>query len=124
MVYHPQINGQIERISQEVEVFLQHYINYQHDDWTEWLLVIEFQYNDEKHIVTEHILFELKFGRYLWKENLTVKTESPKLEDFLEGLRRSWEVEKKSMKIVKEAMKKQFDKKRQNPQRLKEGENI
>jgi len=32
IVYHLQINGQIERINQEVETFLQHYINYQQDD--------------------------------------------------------------------------------------------
>ena len=37
-----------------------------------------------------------------------------KLEDFLIGLQRSWEEATKSMKIAKEAMKKQFDKKRQN----------
>jgi len=40
-----------------------------------------------------------------------VKTELPKLEDFLEELQKSWKVVKKSMEIVKEAMKKQFDKK-------------
>ena len=29
MVYHPQTNGQMEQINQEVEAFLQHYMNYQ-----------------------------------------------------------------------------------------------
>ena len=33
-VYHPQTDGQIKRINQETETFLQHYINYQ-DNWTE-----------------------------------------------------------------------------------------
>ena len=31
-VYHPQSDGQTERINQEIEMFLQHYINYQKDD--------------------------------------------------------------------------------------------
>jgi len=31
-VYHPQSDGQTERINQEIEMFLQHYINYQQDD--------------------------------------------------------------------------------------------
>ena len=26
--YHPQIDGQTERMNQEIEVFLQHYVNY------------------------------------------------------------------------------------------------
>jgi len=32
--YHPQTDGQTERINQEVKVLLRHYINYRQDDWT------------------------------------------------------------------------------------------
>jgi len=78
----------------------------------EWLVVAEFQYNDKKHAITEHTPFELKFGRHLWKENLTVQTKFPKLKEFLSGLQRSWEEAIKSIEIAKEAMKRQFDKKR------------
>ena len=65
MAYHSQMDGQMKRINQEVKVFLQHYINYQQDDWTEWLSVAESQYNDKKHVTTRYTLFELKFGRHL-----------------------------------------------------------
>ena len=61
-----------------------------------------------------YTLFKLNFGRHSWKEDLTMKTELPKLEYFLKGLQRSWEEAKRSITIVKEAMKKQFDKKKQN----------
>ena len=46
------------------EIFLRHYINYQQDDWTKWLLAAEFQYNDKKHTATGYILFELNFGQH------------------------------------------------------------
>jgi len=53
-----------------------------------------------------------------------VQIELPKLEDFLSRLQRSWEEAIKSMEIVKEAMKQQFDKKRRNLQELKAEDNM
>ena len=63
-VYHPQTNGQMERINQEIGMFLQHYVNYQQDNWTDWLATVEFSYNDKKHMVTRRTPFELNFGRH------------------------------------------------------------
>jgi len=42
IAYYPQTDGQTERINQEIEVFLRHYINYKQDDWTKWLATAEF----------------------------------------------------------------------------------
>ena len=42
MAYHPQTDGQIERINQEIGTFLQHYVNYQQDNWMNWLAAAEF----------------------------------------------------------------------------------
>ena len=81
-------------------------MSYQQENWTEWLLTAAFQYNDKRHTATEHTLFKLNFGRHSWKRNLIIKTELSKLENFLEGLQRSWEAAKKSIEIVKEMIKK------------------
>ena len=62
--YHPQTDGQTKRINQEIGTFLQHYVNYQQDDWTNWLVAAEFQYNDKKHAATGWTPFELNFERY------------------------------------------------------------
>ena len=40
--YHPQTDGQTERVNQELEVYLRFYINYQQDDWSRWLDQAEF----------------------------------------------------------------------------------
>ena len=122
--YYPQTDGQTKWINQEVGTFLKHYINYQQDNWIDWLAAVEFQYNDNKHAVIEHTPFELNFRRHPWKENLTVQTEFPKLEEFLIRLQRSWEEATKLMETAKEAIKRQFNKKRQNPQELKEEDNV
>jgi len=62
--YHPQTDGQTERINQEIGTFLRHYVNYQQDNWMEWLAIAEFQYNDKRHVATGRTPFELNFGRY------------------------------------------------------------
>ena len=72
IVYHPQTDGQIERINQEMEIFLWHYVNYQQDNWTDWLAAAEFQYNDKKHAAIGRIPFKLNFGRHPWKGDLMV----------------------------------------------------
>jgi len=35
IAYYSQIDSQMERINQEVKVFLQNYVNYQQNNWTE-----------------------------------------------------------------------------------------
>jgi len=87
--YYPQTDGQTERINQEIGTFLRHYVNYQQDDWTNWLAATEFQYNDKKHIATERTPFELNFGRHPWKGDLMVQTGIPQVEEFLIGLQKS-----------------------------------
>jgi len=89
MAYHPQTDGQTERINQEIRTFLQHYINYQQDNWMDWLSVAEFQYNDKKHVATGRIPFELNFGRHSWKGDLIVQTEIPQVEEFMKKLQKS-----------------------------------
>lgn len=47
--YHPQSDGQTERVNQEVEQFLRLYVNHLQDDWEEWLPIAEFAYNNRIH---------------------------------------------------------------------------
>jgi len=99
-------------------------VNYQQDNWTNWLAVAEFQYNDKKHVATGRTPFELNFGRHLWKGDLVVQTDIPRVEDFLIGLQKSWEQATKAMEEAQKNMKKQFDKKRRNSQGLKVGDDM
>ena len=46
MAYHPQTDGQTERVNQEVEQFLCLFMNHRQDDWYDWLAIAEFAYND------------------------------------------------------------------------------
>ena len=57
-------------------------------------------------MATEQTPFELNFGWHLWKGDITVQTEFPKLKEFLTGLQRSWEEATKAMEGAQETMKK------------------
>ena len=124
MAYHPQTDRQMERINQEIGTFLRHYVNYQQDNWTDWLATAEFSYNDKKHAATGKTLFELNFGRHSWKGDLMVQMGLPQVEKFTKHLQKSQEHTTHAMKESQRNMKQQFDKKRQNPQGLKAGDHV
>jgi len=91
IAYHPQTDGQTERINQEIGMFLWRYVNYQQDNWMDWLAAAEFQYNDKKHAATGRTLFKLNFRRHSWKGDLMVQMEIPQVKEFLIGIQKSWE---------------------------------
>ena len=122
--YYSQTNGQIERINQEVEVFLKYYINYKQDDWTRWLATAEFKYNDKEHAATGHTPFYVSYGRHPWKENLIVEMEIPSLEELLKKIKTTREKARTAMKRTKNTMKRQYDKRRRQAQDLKIEEQV
>ena len=70
------------------------------------------------------IPFKLNFGRHPWKGDLMVQMGIPQVEEFLIGLQKSWKQVTKAMEEAQKSIKKQFDKKRRNPQGLKVGDNM
>ena len=47
MAYHPQTNGQIEPLNQELEQYLQMFMDYYQTNWPEWLVIAKFSYNNK-----------------------------------------------------------------------------
>ena len=60
--YHPKSDGQMERVNQELEQYLQLFVNERQDDWGELLLLAEFQYNNHVHSATQQTPFMLDTG--------------------------------------------------------------
>ena len=55
--YHPQSDGQTERTNQTLEQYLRCFINYQQDDWVDFLHFAEFAYNNSVHSSTGYTPF-------------------------------------------------------------------
>src|SRR5215469_2262851 len=45
-VFHPETDGQLEHTNQTLEQYLHCTINYQQDNWVDWLPLAEFAYNN------------------------------------------------------------------------------
>src|ERR1700677_5095486 len=60
--YHPQTDGQTERINQDLELFLRIFINHRQSDWFNWISIAEFSYNNKVHSSTKFSPFYLNSG--------------------------------------------------------------
>jgi hypothetical protein len=67
--YHPQSDGQTERVNQELEIYLRFYVNDTHTDWSKHLPLAEFAYNDKIHSTTHISPHFALFGLHPWKGN-------------------------------------------------------
>uniref|UniRef100_A0A8C5QDJ5 Gypsy retrotransposon integrase-like protein 1 n=1 Tax=Leptobrachium leishanense TaxID=445787 RepID=A0A8C5QDJ5_9ANUR len=60
--YHPQSNGQTERVNQQLEQYLRCYSSYQQDDWSNLLPTAEFAYNSQIHDSIHNTPFFVNYG--------------------------------------------------------------
>jgi hypothetical protein len=62
--YHPQTDGQTERLNQELEQYIRLFINERQSDWDDLIPMMEFQYNNHVHSSTQNTPFMLDTGRH------------------------------------------------------------
>ena len=62
--YHPQTDGQTERMNRTLEEMLRAYTTYHQNKWDEHLSAAEFAYNNSKQASTEMTPFELDIGQH------------------------------------------------------------
>ncbi len=60
--FHPQTDGQIERVNQEVEKYLRIFVNHLQNDWVEWLSLAAFAHNNHTHSAMGKSLFQVNYG--------------------------------------------------------------
>ena len=64
--YHPQTDGQTERMNRILEDMLRHFINSHHDDWDQFLAPAEFAINNAVNSSVQNTPFMLNYGRHPW----------------------------------------------------------
>jgi len=64
--YHPQTDGQTERMNQELEQYLRMFVDYCQMNWLEWLAIAKFSYNNKIQKSTKISPFYANYGFNPW----------------------------------------------------------
>jgi len=64
-VFHPQTDGQTERMNQELEQYLRFFIEHRQKDWPEWLAAAEFVVNNKVYMATKVLPFMANYRKEL-----------------------------------------------------------
>ena len=70
--YHSEGDGQTKRTNQTLEQYLRVYCNYQQDNWSELLPLVEFAYNDAPNATTGVTPF---FANKVYHPNISLHPE-------------------------------------------------
>ena len=123
--YHPQIDGQMERINQKLEQYLKFFIDYRQKYWPEWSVLAEFVINNKTHLITKVSLFMANYRRELRIEvNLRRKGKMEKVIKFMERMRKVQEEAGAALIRAQEEMKKQADRERKEAEVWKAGDKV
>jgi len=113
MAFHPQTDGQTERVNQELEQYLRMFIDHQQEQWPDWLGMAEFTYNNKAHSSTKTLPFKANYGQdpRIGFE-VRKKGKYKEVEKFVVKMKEIQEEAKAALGKVQEEMKKYADRKR------------
>jgi transposase InsO family protein len=121
--FHPQTDGQTERINQTMEAYLWSFINYEMDNWVGLLPMAEFAYNNSVTQATGMSLFYANYGRH---PGCTNPSNTAASEDTQEGyINHLLSVQgllTRNLRATQERMKKYADLKRKDAPEFKIGD--
>jgi len=112
--WHPQTNGQIECINQELDQYLQLFVNKRQDDWYDLLPLAEFQHNNHVYSATQHPLFLLDTGRlpHMGFEPRQNPSGLEMVNEFTERMRMVIEEAKSAIRKAQDNMKRYHNRRR------------
>jgi len=87
--FHPQTDGQTEQMNQDLEQYLQFFVDYRQKDWLEWLASAEFATNNKVHLAIKMSLFIANYGRELrMGVDIRKKEKVEKATEFVERMKK------------------------------------
>jgi hypothetical protein len=122
--YHPQTDGQTERVNQEMEQFLRLFVNEWQDDWDELLPLAEFSYNNHIHSSTQQTPFMADTGRNprMGFEPREVRSEMESMNEFRDRMEKGLDEAKAAINKAKEEYTQYYNRRQTPAPELKPGD--
>jgi hypothetical protein len=77
IAFHSQTNDQTERQNQTLEQYFRNYVNYQQDDWANWLAFAEYAYNNSHHDSINMSSFQTLYVELIkWENTIQIATNA------------------------------------------------
>jgi len=125
MAFHPQTDGQTERINQELKQYLQFFIEHRQKDWPEWMAVAEFTINNKIHTATKVLPFMANYGKEMrMGGNIRKKGKVENATKFVERMKKVHKEAEVALRKIQEEMKRYVDKGRKETEKWKKGDRV
>jgi hypothetical protein len=124
--YHPQTDGQTERVNQEMEQFLRLFTNERQDDWDELLPMGEFAYNNHVHSSSQQTPFMVDTGRHprMGFEPRQPPSNVPGVQEFVSKMAKGVEEAKAALAKAKDEYAMYYNRHRTPAPQLKPGDRV
>lgn len=123
--YHPQTDGQMEKMNQEIEQYLHLFVNHHQSDWADWLSLAEFQYNDKIHSATGQTPFYVNYGRHPWKGDMvTIEGKNKSVANFTSRIKAIREEVVLALQHAMQKMKEQYDQNKKPSRKYNMGDKV
>jgi hypothetical protein len=121
--FHPQTDGQTERVNQVIEAYLRAFINQEQTDWCELLPMAEHAYNNSTTTATGLTPFFANYGRHpVTTTPLPTDVKNPASRAYAHWMEGTIEENKKALEATRDRMGKYADKHRSAPPAFKVGD--
>ncbi|QRW23739.1 Retrotransposable element Tf2 protein [Rhizoctonia solani] len=94
----------MERVNQFIKFYLRSYVAADYSDWSMWLPLAEYAYNNAKHAATGKTPFELVYGQNPVMNLSNVPANVPEADALADTLAQEWKEAKAALRMSKEKM--------------------
>jgi len=125
MAYHLQMDSQTKRTNQELKQYLRMYVNHRQNNWSEWLAMAEFVFNNKVHTATKTSLFQVNYGRELRMGfDIRKKEKNKKTEEFAREMKERHEEARAVLVRSQEEIKRQANRNRKEAEEYRVGDKV